>query len=614
MFGVLSVKMSSGRPHQPTGGAPGEDGCQQLIASVRQWLNHNTILLECWNGTWADRSDKIPRQMLSYLLGDLCPFVKLGATLQDHRFIFCLDPHRFPTMDAVESKLFCGKHTVTAMGFTCDYLYSAAEPDSTHVDILTRIWTRQSNESIIQDDICYEHQIPVRPHPELHYLPSTYVTSTPKKKNPAPDEVSRMNRGEMEMLIKKLLKMHTGQAGAIASPAFDDSFVSRIMPDQEAPQGAVGPTPSAAAQPPKDPPANLEKGDDLLLQHSQVIAKAFSDQGLIKSRMPKLDAFSGEKGSNKISFSVWEKQVLALADQYPDDIMLQTIRASLKGLALEVACTLPASATWPEIIEALKVKFQVRGSHHSLMSSFFNTWMEPGEDVAHFATRIEQRLTEVESQFPKHIKGLYWDYLKDRLFHGSTEYMKTNLRPTYILGPTYFELLDEARRIESESRDPGKAKGDSNPKGKGKVAAVSMDPAVKQLEASYQSTNQKLAKFQQNLNEIRDALKQRDNPQPSPQQPQPTAQPPAQPQTQPQTQPNGNPHRGRGDFRGRGRGRGRGTPARELQCYFCVGKVPPHLARHRMADCEYVKQARSTFFDDTEAAVPAGPQPPQGNQ
>ena len=56
---------------------------------------------------------------------------------------------------------------------------------------------------------------------------------------------------------------------------------------------------------------------------------------MLKGSIPKLDNFNGYPQSTKISFHVWEKQVMPLEGDYTPASIRTAIRNSLKGRALQ---------------------------------------------------------------------------------------------------------------------------------------------------------------------------------------------------------------------------------------------------------------------------------------
>ena len=86
------------------------------------------------------------------------------------------------------------------------------------------------------------------------------------------------------------------------------------------------------------------------------------------------------------------------------------------------------------------------------MSQFYGTKMELEEKCASFGTRLEQKLNQVSLQYPNKIsEDMYWNCVRERLFHGLSNTMRTNLRTQFGNGANDYKLLELARMIESEN-------------------------------------------------------------------------------------------------------------------------------------------------------------------
>ena len=72
-----------------------------------------------------------------------------------------------------------------------------------------------------------------------------------------------------------------------------------------------------------------------MLQASQVMVQQLVEKGMLKCSIPKLDNLNGGPQTTKISFHVWEKQVMALEGDYILASIRTAIRNSLKGRALQ---------------------------------------------------------------------------------------------------------------------------------------------------------------------------------------------------------------------------------------------------------------------------------------
>ena len=68
-----------------------------------------------------------------------------------------------------------------------------------------------------------------------------------------------------------------------------------------------------------------------VLQAIQVIVQQHVEKGMLEGSISKLDNFNADHQATKISFNVWEKQVMALEGDYTSASIKTANRNSLKG-------------------------------------------------------------------------------------------------------------------------------------------------------------------------------------------------------------------------------------------------------------------------------------------
>ena len=71
-----------------------------------------------------------------------------------------------------------------------------------------------------------------------------------------------------------------------------------------------------------------------MLQASQVMVQQLIEKGMLKGTIPKLGNFNGNPQTTKISFHVWEKQLMALEGDYTPASIRTAVRNSLKGRSI----------------------------------------------------------------------------------------------------------------------------------------------------------------------------------------------------------------------------------------------------------------------------------------
>ena len=154
-----------------------------------------------------------------------------------------------------------------------------------------------------------------------------------------------------------------------------------------------------------------------------------------------------------------------------------------------VTSALPPDASWDKLLQALKIKYQDKAPYDVLMAQFYGTKMDTDEKCASFGTRLEQKLNQVSLQYPNKIsETMYWNCVRERVFHGLSKDMRSNLRTQFDSGATYYQMLELARIVESENfheNSGTEAKNTSN-KGKSKVNVAPVDNPTQQIQQMQQ--------------------------------------------------------------------------------------------------------------------------------
>ena len=266
---------------------------------------------------------------------------------------------------------------------------------------------------------------------------------------------------------------------------------------------------------------------------------------MLKGTIPKLGNFNGDPQTTKISFHVWEKQVMAL-----------------EGRALQDISIVSPDTDWKVLLVTLRIKYQHKISYDSMLSVFYSLQMTSVEDCAAFSSKLEQKLSQVQTMYPGKLNTQqYWHLLRKRSFHGLPVSLRSNIRNEYERGVDYYPFLQVARMIESvlkadsqyKVNDKVESKADNKAKAKGASSLVNSDRDLDSLEKAWSETANEMKAMQKTLQDITTCighLQENRSPQPIP----PTNN------VNPTNQGNNNTQtRGRRFYRGRGgRNRGRG--------------------------------------------------------
>ena len=569
----------------------------ELDTTPTEWkaVRDNLVQLHCEDVSWEQATDKIPLDLVRYLLGNLVPYLNTLVFLRGNRCLFMIDWTRVPDSYAVWQYMLNNSfHKRTSMQvahYQFTFMLSHVGPKYEDlVDLYCQAYWGEPHPSFRKEDVWVQGSLQPMEHPEMLYLPLTLPGSTPKKTSTAkpqsendPPKLEDMGQQELIELVKQLFEERANRP--LSNPNKDATVVGHTSMNQES-----------------------------FIQSSQAILQGLAEGGYIHAKTPKFENFFGDEKKNKIDFDMWERQVLSAATTHSGATITQAMMQSLKGQALMVILALPPDATWDKLLGALKIKYQDKAPYDVLMAQFYGTKMETDEKCASFGTRLEQKLNQVSLQYPNKIsETMYWHCVRERFFHGLPKNMRTNLRTQLDSGASYYKMLELARIVESENlhENSGTEVKSTSSKGKSKVNVASVDNPTQQMQQM-----QQLQGAVKGLTKLIQDNQQSQLPQTAqfvPQANQKLTQENVNTLSQTTTsQGSTTPQRGRGGrggYRGRG-GRGRGGL---MLCYWCRDFLPKEQANHKVAQCPYQKQAKSEYWKNQLGTVQGNTQAPQSN-
>ena len=562
----------------------------ELDTTPVEWriVRENLVQLHCEDVSWEQATDKIPLDLVRYLLGDLVPHLNTLVFLRGNRCLFTIDWSKVPdSSDVWQYMLHNSFHKRTAVQVAhYQFTFMLSHVGPRYDDLVDLYWQAHWGEphpSFRKEDVWVQGSLQPIEHPEMLYFPPTLPGSTPKKAGTAKPQfkgdspsLEEMGQQELVDLVKQLLEERANRPTPLLNPNKDATVAGHASINQES-----------------------------FIQSSQAILQGLAEGGYIHAKTPKFENFFGDEKKNKLDFDMWERQVLAAATTHSGAAIKQAMMQSLKGQALMVTSALPPDASWEKLLQALKIKYQDKAPYDVLMAQFYGTKMNTDEKCASFGTRLEQKLNQVSLQYPDKIsETMYWNNVRERFFHGLPKDMRTNLRTQFDSGATYYQMLELARIVESENFHENSGTEVKNTSGKG-----NSKPNVYQNLPVGNPTQQ----IQQLQGAVKGLAKLLQGPQQQPQLPQvPLFVPqtgqnviPDNVNTLPQAtngQGSTTPQRGRGGrggYRGRG-GRGRGGI---ILCYWCRDFLPKEQANHKVAQCPYQKQVRDDWWKNQLSTV-----------
>ena len=142
-------------------------------------------------------------------------------------------------------------------------------------------------------------------------------------------------------------------------------------------------------------------------------------EGALRTNIPKLSIFSGEKVKGEASFEQWSYELQSLRKTYSESALREGIQRSLRGAAGDTVCNMGPEANLDSIIKKFTIIYGNVKSYDILMGDFYRASQGEEESVISFTTCIEGLLSNVRDKYPGQIpQAKEQQLLKDRLFYG----------------------------------------------------------------------------------------------------------------------------------------------------------------------------------------------------
>lgn len=173
-----------------------------------------------------------------------------------------------------------------------------------------------------------------------------------------------------------------------------------------------------------------------------------------QSLYPKFSIFSGEepKPKNEATFEEWQYEVNCTRqyNTYPEFVLAQALRKSLRGQAKRVLLPMGTTATSDEMIRKLEGVFGNVTAGESVLQEFYTTSQRQEETVAAWGLRLEEILQKAvdkghvpEEKRNEMLRTKFWKSLH-------SEKLKLSTRICYETIPQFEELRKKIRAEEYE--------------------------------------------------------------------------------------------------------------------------------------------------------------------
>ena len=205
--------------------------------------------------------------------------------------------------------------------------------------------------------------------------------------------------------------------------------------------------------------------------------------GALRTNIPKLSAFSGERVKGEVSFEQWNYELQTLRKTYSDSALREGIQHSLRGAAADTVRNLGPDVPLDIIIKKITIVYGSVKSFDLLMQDFYHADQGEKESIPSFATWVEGLLSQIWDKFPDKLTHPEKQrLLKDCLFYGCKKSIQDSV--TYCFANPhvdYMHFLEECHKAEDEDK-VGQAKA-GPPKA---MVAVATTPPTREDELAKQ--------------------------------------------------------------------------------------------------------------------------------
>ena len=215
-----------------------------LDSNFMRIVRNDLIQLHCEDVSWERASDKIPLNLVRYLLGDLVQYFTTLVFLRGNRCLFLIEWPQAP--DSAEAWNYMltdsfGKKTYLEVGhYKFTYMLFHVGPKYEDlVEINCHAHLGQPDPNFRLEDVWESGKLLPDEHHEILYLPPGLPGSTPKKTNSSPlqvpnrvSDLKEMNHGELVELVKELLQERANRLQTI-TPNKDPTVAGHVTMNQE---------------------------------------------------------------------------------------------------------------------------------------------------------------------------------------------------------------------------------------------------------------------------------------------------------------------------------------------------------------------------------------------
>ena len=125
------------------------------------------------------------------------------------------------------------------------------------------------------------------------------------------------------------------------------------------------------------------------------ILQTLLKDGALRTNIPKLSAFSGERVKGEVSFEQWSYELQTLRKTYSDSALREGIQHSLRGAAADIVRNMGPDVPLDTILKKFTIVYGNVKPFDLLMWDFYRANQGEEESIPSFATRMEGILSQI---------------------------------------------------------------------------------------------------------------------------------------------------------------------------------------------------------------------------
>lgn len=202
-------------------------------------------------------------------------------------------------------------------------------------------------------------------------------------------------------------------------------------------------------------PGKIESPDDLekfMHKYPDTSKDSSEVKRDVTKQFPKISIFFGETGKGEVSYLTWRYEVQCLMEQgqYSEEVILLSLRRSVKGEAANILRRMGVRARLADILRKFKSTFGEVDTKESILKKFYACSQGEAESVVKYAARVEEVFAEAVEM--EALKVSDEPLLKNIFFQGLRQSLRNTATYKFETTKDYDIFKVEVRKLEDSMK------------------------------------------------------------------------------------------------------------------------------------------------------------------